>query len=118
MRHIKIKISDIADAYTTSDIIYKWDQVGISVDEGANGALPNFVISAYKNSTCDSVTNTGILIRHFPFSLHILILIFYFMWNFIKYFLKYFQHHILKSIKFSPSNQRNKKKSSLMDNAN
>nr|QRW38240.1 glutamate-gated chloride channel subunit 4 [Parascaris univalens] len=46
-------------AYTTNDIIYKWDQVGISVDEGANGALPNFVISAYKNSTCDSVTNTG-----------------------------------------------------------
>uniref|UniRef100_A0A914S0K3 Neurotransmitter-gated ion-channel transmembrane domain-containing protein n=1 Tax=Parascaris equorum TaxID=6256 RepID=A0A914S0K3_PAREQ len=34
-------------AYTTNDIIYKWDQVGISVDEGANGALPNFVISTY-----------------------------------------------------------------------
>ncbi|KHN82095.1 Glutamate-gated chloride channel [Toxocara canis] len=46
-------------AYTTSDIIYKWDQVGITIEEGANGALPNFEITAYKNSTCDSITNTG-----------------------------------------------------------
>lgn len=47
------------DAYTTSDIIYKWDETGITIDKTANGALPNFEISAYKNATCDSVTNTG-----------------------------------------------------------
>ncbi|VDN55305.1 unnamed protein product [Dracunculus medinensis] len=46
-------------AYTTSDIIYKWDETGITIDKTANGALPNFEISAYKNATCDSVTNTG-----------------------------------------------------------
>uniref|UniRef100_A0A1I8A2W3 Ig-like domain-containing protein n=1 Tax=Steinernema glaseri TaxID=37863 RepID=A0A1I8A2W3_9BILA len=46
-------------AYTTNDIIYEWDEIGIAVDDGANGALPNFAISSYKNSTCHSVTNTG-----------------------------------------------------------
>uniref|UniRef100_A0AC35F5D4 Uncharacterized protein n=1 Tax=Panagrolaimus sp. PS1159 TaxID=55785 RepID=A0AC35F5D4_9BILA len=46
-------------AYTTNDIIYKWDINGIQVHEKANGALPNFVISSLSNATCDSVTNTG-----------------------------------------------------------
>uniref|UniRef100_A0A914XXW0 Ig-like domain-containing protein n=1 Tax=Panagrolaimus superbus TaxID=310955 RepID=A0A914XXW0_9BILA len=46
-------------AYTTNDIIYKWDSDGIEVHPKANGALPNFVISSLSNATCDSVTNTG-----------------------------------------------------------
>ncbi|KAL3096953.1 hypothetical protein niasHS_002669 [Heterodera schachtii] len=46
-------------AYTTNDIIYKWDQVGVEIAPTANGALPNFEIASLENNTCDSVTNTG-----------------------------------------------------------
>ncbi|KAH7723117.1 Cation transporter family protein [Aphelenchoides avenae] len=46
-------------AYTTHDLIYQWDRVGIQLAETANGALPNFEISDLRNSTCDSITNTG-----------------------------------------------------------
>ncbi|VDN05270.1 unnamed protein product [Thelazia callipaeda] len=47
-------------AYTTSDIIYKWDHSAITIDKAASNALPNFRIDAFKNKSCDSVTNTGI----------------------------------------------------------
>lgn len=50
----------VADAYTTSDIIYKWDQIAITIDSDASNALPNFRISAFRNKSCDSITNTGV----------------------------------------------------------
>uniref|UniRef100_A0A0N5AV93 Glutamate-gated chloride channel n=1 Tax=Syphacia muris TaxID=451379 RepID=A0A0N5AV93_9BILA len=46
-------------AYTTEDIIYVWDKVGIAIDPNANGDLPNFEITSYNMSKCDSITNTG-----------------------------------------------------------
>uniref|UniRef100_A0A915ENY7 Uncharacterized protein n=1 Tax=Ditylenchus dipsaci TaxID=166011 RepID=A0A915ENY7_9BILA len=46
-------------AYTTNDIIYQWGEIAIDLAPTANGALPNFDISGIRNSTCDSVTNTG-----------------------------------------------------------
>lgn len=50
----------ILDAYTTNDIIYQWDDIGIELAPTANGALPNFEISALRNDTCHSKTNTGL----------------------------------------------------------
>ncbi|OZC11308.1 Cation transporter family protein [Onchocerca flexuosa] len=49
----------IADAYTTSDIVYKWDHTAITIDKDAKNTLPNFRISAFENKSCDSTTNTG-----------------------------------------------------------
>ncbi|KAF7636309.1 Glutamate-gated chloride channel [Meloidogyne graminicola] len=57
---IQLCLIDFASyAYTTNDIIYKWNEIGIEISETANGALPNFEIASINNSTCDSVTNTG-----------------------------------------------------------
>lgn len=51
--------SDFASyAYTTNDIVYEWNQVGVQLARTASGALPNFEIVAVKNSSCDSTTNT------------------------------------------------------------
>ncbi|VDP11385.1 unnamed protein product [Onchocerca flexuosa] len=46
-------------AYTTSDIVYKWDHTAITIDKDAKNTLPNFRISAFENKSCDSTTNTG-----------------------------------------------------------
>ncbi|VDK67407.1 unnamed protein product [Litomosoides sigmodontis] len=46
-------------AYTTSDIVYKWDRTAIAIDKDASNALPNFRIVAFENKSCDSITNTG-----------------------------------------------------------
>ncbi|EFO22622.1 hypothetical protein LOAG_05864 [Loa loa] len=46
-------------AYTSNDIVYKWDRAAIKIDKDANNALPNFRISAFENKSCDSTTNTG-----------------------------------------------------------
>lgn len=52
------------DAYTTSDIIYKWDRTAVTIDKDAKNILPNFRISAFENKSCDSTTNTGNSFRH------------------------------------------------------
>ncbi|CAJ0573155.1 unnamed protein product, partial [Mesorhabditis spiculigera] len=46
-------------AYTTQDIQYEWDDPPVKLHEGANGALPNFDITSFKNASCHSSTNTG-----------------------------------------------------------
>ncbi|KAI6183107.1 hypothetical protein M3Y97_00452700 [Aphelenchoides bicaudatus] len=46
-------------AYTTNDIIYEWNKIGVQLAKTANGALPNFEIMKVKNASCDSTTNTG-----------------------------------------------------------
>ncbi|KAI6198171.1 hypothetical protein M3Y94_01313300 [Aphelenchoides besseyi] len=46
-------------AYTTADIIYKWQDVSVQLAKTADGALPNFEITRVRNATCDSATNTG-----------------------------------------------------------
>ncbi|KAI6195365.1 hypothetical protein M3Y96_01223500 [Aphelenchoides besseyi] len=46
-------------AYTTADIIYKWQDVSVQLAKTADGALPNFEITRVRNATCDSKTNTG-----------------------------------------------------------
>jgi hypothetical protein len=48
-------------AYTTNDIIYEWNQIGVQLARTASGALPNFEIVKVKNDSCDSITNTYVL---------------------------------------------------------
>lgn len=49
----------IADAYTTDDIIYEWDDVSITTTESVGNVLPSFLVVGYHNSTCSSNTTTG-----------------------------------------------------------